>query len=65
MRFYFLRIEGEHLQNANWPVQTAINTDQTICNAIQPTPIGPYTPRSTLIKRFVMPYNWSGGVHGR
>ncbi len=23
MRFYFLRIEGEHLLHANWPVQTA------------------------------------------
>jgi hypothetical protein len=23
MRFYFLRIEGEHLLYANWPVQTA------------------------------------------
>jgi hypothetical protein len=36
MRFYFLRIEGEHLLNANWPVQTVINTDRTVCNAIQP-----------------------------
>jgi hypothetical protein len=32
----FLRIEGEHLLNANWPIQTAINTDRTVCNAIQP-----------------------------
>ncbi len=23
MRFYFLRIEGEHLLHANWPLQTA------------------------------------------
>jgi hypothetical protein len=48
MRFYFLKIEGEHLLNANWPVQTAINTDRTVCNAIQPTPIGPYRPQSSL-----------------
>jgi hypothetical protein len=57
MRFYFLRIEGEHLQNANWPVQTAINIDRTVCNAIQPMPIGPYRPRSTLIEQSVMPYS--------
>jgi len=36
MRFYFLRIEGEHLLNANWLIQTEINTDRTVCNAIQP-----------------------------
>jgi hypothetical protein len=23
MRFHFLKIEGEHLLNANWPLQTA------------------------------------------
>jgi hypothetical protein len=23
MRFYFLRIEGEHLLHANWPIETA------------------------------------------
>jgi len=57
MRFYFLRIEGEHLLNANWPVQTVINTNRMVCNAIQPTPIGPYRPQSTLIERSVMPYS--------
>ncbi len=57
MRFYFFKIVGEHLLNANWPVQTAINTNQTVCNAIQPTPIGPYRPRSTLIERSVMSYS--------
>ncbi len=53
MRFHFLRIEGEHLLHANWPLQianglqchtahanwplkTAIITDRTVCNAIQP-----------------------------
>jgi len=25
MKFYFLKIEGEHLLNANWPVHTVIN----------------------------------------
>jgi hypothetical protein len=34
--FVFLGIKGEHLLNANWPVQTAINTDRMVCNAIQP-----------------------------
>jgi hypothetical protein len=53
MRFYFLRIEGEHLLNANWLVQTAINTDRTVCNAIQPMPIGPYKLRSTLIENAI------------
>jgi len=33
--FPSLIIEGEHLLNANWPVQTAINIDRTVCNAIQ------------------------------
>jgi hypothetical protein len=33
---FFFRIEGEHLLNVNCPVQTAINTDRTVCNAIQP-----------------------------
>jgi len=32
----FLKIEGEHLLNANWPIQNVINTDRTVCNAIQP-----------------------------
>jgi hypothetical protein len=57
MRFYFFKIEGEHLLNANWLVQTAINTDRMVYNAIQPTPVGPYRPRSTLIEWSVMPYN--------
>jgi hypothetical protein len=35
VRFHFLRIEGEHLLHANWPLQTAIITDRAVCNAIQ------------------------------
>ncbi len=56
MRFHFLRIEGEHLPHANWPLQTANGLQCHRAHANWPSQITIITDRAVynaiqLVKR--------------
>jgi hypothetical protein len=46
MRFHFLRIEGEHLPHANWPLQTASGLQCHRAHANWPSQIAIITDRT-------------------
>jgi hypothetical protein len=46
MRFHFLRIEGEHLLHANWPLQTANGLQCHIAHANWPLQTAIITDRA-------------------